>query len=74
MKTTHYGKLDFYDNGEYIVNDFDLKPVYNANEKYFSEFDRLRIILINATWQRKYGYPYVKITSFTGRELQKMFS
>lgn len=74
MKTTHYGKLDFYDNGEYIVNDFDLKPVYNANEKYFSEFDRLRIILINAPWQRKYGYPYVKITSFTGRELQKMFS
>ncbi len=74
MKTTHYGKQNFYDNGEYVVNDFDLKPVYNTNEKYFSEFDRLRMILINAPWQRKYGYPYVKITSFTGRELQEMFS
>lgn len=73
MKTTRNGKSVNYDNGIYSINDFDLRPVYNTYEEYFSEFDRFRIMLINAPWQRKYGYPYVEISSFSRRELQEMF-
>lgn len=57
-----------------LRKDFDLKPVYNTNEIYFSEFDRLRMLIISGPWQREYGYPYEKITQFTRRELQEMFS
>lgn len=56
------------------ISDFDLQPVYNLNETYFSELDRLRIMIINSPWQRKYGYPYVEISQFTRRELWDMFS
>lgn len=74
MCTTHNGKKSAYDNGDHLVSDFDLSAVYNTYEKYFSEYDRFRIMLINAPWQRKYGYPYVEVTRFSKRELQEMFS
>lgn len=73
MMTTNNGKRAAYDNGERAIQDFDLEPVYNIYEKYFSEFDRLRIMLINAPWQRKYGYPCEKILRFSRRELQEMY-
>ncbi len=73
MRTTNNGKSSTYDNGEREVKDFDLGPVYNTYEKYFSEFDRLRIMIINAPWQRKYGYPYERISGFSSRDLQEMF-
>ena len=69
MMTTHNGKAHSFNE----VTGFDLKPVYNLNETYFSEFDRFRIMLINGPWQKKYGYPYIKITDFTTKELQEMF-
>lgn len=69
MATTHFGKEEIY-NG---VKDFDLGPVYNTYEKFFSAFDRFRIMLIDAPWQRKYGYSYVELLQFTRRELQEMF-
>lgn len=73
MKTTKHGQASSYDNGHRIINDFDMTPVYNMYEEYFSEFDRVRMVMIDALWQRKYGYPYEKITRFSRRELQEMF-
>lgn len=47
MSTTHHdGKTYTYNNGKKDVRDFDLTPVYNNYEEYFSEFDRFRITLI----------------------------
>ena len=74
MTTTSNGEKIWHTNRDYTVCDFDLKPVYNLNEKYFSEFDRFRIMLINAPWLRKYEYPYVNMVQFTRRELYDMFS
>lgn len=73
MHTTHNGEKSSWYNGEQEISDFDLAPVYNLYEKFFSEFDRFRMMLINAPYQRKYGYPYVEITQFSRRELQEMF-
>ena len=50
-----------------------MTPVYNTYEKYFSEFDRLRVMLIQTLWQRSYGYPYLELKQFSRRELQEMF-
>lgn len=69
MVTTCHGKEDTW-NG---VKDFDLGPVYNTYENFFSAFDRFLIMLIDAPWQRKYGYPYVELSQFSRRELQEMF-
>lgn len=55
------------------ITGFDLKPVYNLYEKYFSAFDLMRITLITAPFQKKYGYPHVSCLDFNRRELQEMF-
>lgn len=73
LQTTEKGKKSNYDNGEKLVEGFDLEPVYNNYEKYFSEIDRLRIMLINAPWQKEYGYPYEKAARFSRKELQELF-
>lgn len=73
MKTTMYGKGISVDNGDGQVKDFDLGPVYNQYEEYFSEFDRFRITVLSAPWQREYGYPFVDINLFSRKDLQEMF-
>lgn len=73
IEVTNKGREKFVDNGERMVGGFDLEPVYNTYENFFSEFDRMRIMLINAPWQIKYGYPYVGVEQFSRRELQEMF-
>ena len=73
METTSSGKKSFYNNGSKQVQNFDLEPVYNQYEEYFSEFDRFRITLLCAPWQKKYGYPFVDIDLFSRRDLQEMF-
>lgn len=73
MQTTRFGKECSYSDKVHTVKGFDLQPVYNIYENFFSEFDRFRMVIINAPWQRKYGYPYVEITRFSKRELQEMF-
>lgn len=73
MKTTKNGKESNYNNGYCLVNNFDLGPVYNMYEEYFSELDRLRMMIIDAPWQRKYGYPYLNVADFSRRELQELF-
>lgn len=73
MQVTRRGEKREYYNGEKAISDFDLSPVYNTYEKYFSEYDRLRIMLIHALWQRKYGYPYLETKQFSRRDIQEMF-
>ncbi len=73
LTTTRNGEVSYFDNGKKFITGFDLKPVHNLNERYFSEFDRFRMMIISAPWQKKYGYPYVSIKNFTSRELQSMF-
>ncbi len=70
MKTTCKENAD-YENG--LARGFDLKPVYNLYEEYFSEFDRFRMSLMNAPYQKKYGYPYVEISEFSRKELLGIF-
>lgn len=73
MQVTWKGQEAVYDDGMREVRGFDLKPVYDMYENFFSAYDRLRILLMHATWQKKYGYPYVNPDQFTRRELQEMF-
>lgn len=73
IETTRIGEKAIYTECGQKVTGFDLKPVYNTYEQFFSEFDRTRLMLINAPWQRKYGYPYVEVSGFTRKELQEMF-
>lgn len=69
LETTCHGKL----HGYLEVTGFDLRPVYNNYEQYFTGLDRLRIMITAAPWQKKYGYPYENILEFSRRELQEMF-
>lgn len=55
------------------VKDFDLKPVFNKYEEYFSEFDRFRLAIICSAYQKKYGYVYENCMEFTRVELWEMF-
>lgn len=73
LETTVNGENSGYDNGEHMVYNYDLRPVYNTNEGIFSEFDRFRMMIINGPWQKRFGYPYLEISRFSRRELQKMF-
>ena len=70
LETTAHGKTAFYDG---VITGFDMKPVYNLYEEFFSAFDRMRICMINASFQKEHGYSYVKCLDFSRRELQEMF-
>lgn len=70
LETTLHGEV----SSLWGVTGFDLKPVYCIYEEYFSSFDRFRISLITAPWQKRYGYPYVNNMDFSRRELQEIFS
>lgn len=70
LETTTHGKP----SALWGVAGFDLKPVHCTYEEYFSSFDRFRISLITAPWQKRYGYPYVNNMDFSRRELQEIFS
>lgn len=73
MQVTWKGQEAVYSDVLQEVRGFDLKPVYNMYENFFSEYDRLRILLIHAPVQKKYGYPYVETDQFTRKVLQEMF-
>ncbi len=73
MHTSVHGEENIYDNGNKKIKDFDLTPVYNTYEEYFSEFDRFRITLICMLYQKRHGYPYVDVSLFSRKELQEMF-
>lgn len=73
MQTTKNGKKKVYNNGRKEIKDFDLTPVYNAYDEYFSEFDKFRISILCLPWQKSYGYPYVDLMNFSRKELQELF-
>lgn len=73
LQTTQDGQKVFYYDSMQTVTGFDLKPVYNTYENFFSAYDRFRLMCIDALWQKKYGYPYVELDQFPRRELQEMF-
>lgn len=72
LQTTQHGEEWMYYDGQQNVTGFDLKPVYNKYENFFSELDRLKLMVLDAPWRKKYGYPYVDLEQFTRRELQEM--
>lgn len=53
--------------------DFDLKPVFNKYEDYFTEYDRFRLSIASSPYQKRYGYTYDNCLRFTRREIQEMF-
>lgn len=73
MQTTRRGQEHRYTDAVHTVSGFDLGPVYNSYENFFSEFDRLRLTLVHALWQKEYGYSYVDPNQFARKELQEMF-
>lgn len=73
LKTTEHGEMEKYFSGNEMVTGFDLKPVYNLYEEYFSDFDRLRINMIFSELQKRFDYPYVSCQNFSRRQLQEMF-
>lgn len=69
LRTTLYGKAHSLWN----VKDFDLRPLINKHETFWSEFDRFRLCLIMSAHQKKYGYFYEDCMRFSRGELQEMF-
>lgn len=69
LATTLHGNTVAYGN----ISGFDVKPVHNTNDDYFSIFDHFRISVLAAFWQKRYGYPFVSCLEFSRRELQEIF-
>lgn len=74
MKTTYQGKSSSYDNGKYIVKDFDLRPVFNRYEEYFDEFDHYRLELLYSKVRKKYGYGEIDVHRFSWSEIENLFA
>lgn len=70
LHTTNNGGEWVWENS---VVDFDIKPVFNPYEEYLSEFDRFRVLLVGAPYQKKYGYIYENCLKFSRAELQEMY-
>lgn len=73
LETTRHGKPVSYHMKEDTVSGFDLKPVYNLYEEYFSDYDRFRINMVFADLQKKGNYPYVSCRFFSRRQIFEMF-
>lgn len=69
LRTTAHGEITDWRG----TSGFDLRPVYDNYEKYFSEYDRMRLSLLLYDWQYEYGYPFTEILEFSRKELQEMF-
>lgn len=69
LRTTCNGEASDYEG----ISDFDLKPVFNKYEENLSEFDRFRVSLISAPYQKKYGYTYENVITFSRKELWEIF-
>lgn len=73
LETTCHGEIADYTSGNEVVKNFDLKPVFNLYEEYFSDFDRFRINMIFSKDQERFGYPYVSCKEFSDDQLQEMY-
>lgn len=54
------------------IKGFDLKPVFNQYDEYFTGYDKMRIMLLTAPWQKEYGYPYIDCRDFSVYDLQEL--
>lgn len=54
------------------IKGFDLQPVFNQYDEYFTGYDKMRILLLTAPWQKAYGYPYIDCRDFGEYDLQEM--
>lgn len=73
MHTTINGESTTYDNGAYVVKDFDLKPVYNKYTEYFTEFDMSRLELLFYNIRNAYGYDTGKAPVVSSYQLCQWF-
>ena len=73
LETTSHGKVAKYTTGNVVIKNFDLRPVYNLYEEYFSDFDRFRINMIFSKDQKRFGYSYVSCREFSKCQLQEMY-
>lgn len=73
LLTSFHGKISEYQSGKESISNFDLRPVFNLYEEYFSGFDRLRLNMIFSKEQKEFGYPYVSCSEFSRRQIQEMF-
>lgn len=73
LETTCHGEISDYTSGNEVVKNFDLKPVFNLYEEYFTDFDRFRINMVFSKDQKRFGYPYVSCNDFSERQLQEMY-
>lgn len=71
MHTTRHGDEWLFYDGDTV--DFDPKPVFNPYEEFLSEFDRFRLSIVSAPYQKRYGYVYENCLKFSRKELQEMF-
>lgn len=69
MNTTSWGIASSM--GE--IRDFDLKPVFDRHEGYWSEFDRFRLYLLCSSYQKRCGYPYENCMKFSRTQLWELF-
>lgn len=61
MSTTMTGgEFTYKENNQYSVTGFDLRPVFNQYEDYFSPFDKMRLEFIYRFRNAAYGYPSVE--------------
>ena len=72
LYTTYFGKPMSYQPNDGSI-DFDLKPVFNKYEDYYTEFDRFRVSIASSSYQKRYGYTYDNCLRFTRSEIQEMF-
>lgn len=75
LQTTFHGETTTYSiAGKYnVISGFDMKPVVNTYDEYFTGFDKLRIGIINSLWQKRYHYPYISCSNYSRRDLQELF-
>ena len=69
LQTTSHGVQTSYHG----TTGYDIRPGYDTYERYFSGYDRMRLVLLLSEWQAEYEYPCVDILEFSRRELQEMF-
>lgn len=76
LQTTDQGKPTKYNLiYTYTVKGYDIKPVFNRYEEYFSSFDRFRLDLLFRERQKAFGYPCIDMDyyGFTTEQIKQWF-
>lgn len=75
LQTTFHGETTSYSfvGNHPSVSGFDMQPIVNSYDEYFTGFDKLRIGIINTLWQKRYHYSYISCFNYSRRDLQELF-